>query len=100
MSIQPTSTTFDGVLGLPMIRNQKTLDPADDSSPTVIQLETAMGAAISVFDGAAAIRVPRRRFLPVKTTNDLVGLWSDAYTLTDDFGIEAVPTRLPPLDWG
>src|SRR3954453_23992418 len=51
----------DGVLGLPMIVNRKTVDPSDKSSPEVIQLETAMGAAIDVFDGARAIRVPRRR---------------------------------------
>ncbi len=35
----------DGVLGLPMIRNQKTVDPGDKSSPEVFQIETAMGAA-------------------------------------------------------
>ena len=42
----------DDVLGLPMIVNRKTVDPADPSSPAVYQLETAMGAAIAVFDGA------------------------------------------------
>ena len=63
----------DGVLGLPMIVNRKTVDPADADSPPVIQLETAMGAAIDVFDGARAIRVPRERFAPVKTTDDLLG---------------------------
>ena len=31
-----------------------------------------MGAAIDVFDGARALRVPRARFAPVKTTNDLL----------------------------
>ena len=50
----------DGVLGLPMIRNEKTVDPTDKSSPAVYQLETAMGAAIEVFEGARALRVPRR----------------------------------------
>lgn len=74
-----------GVLGLPMIRNEKTVDPADPSSPAVYQLETAMGAAISVFAGARAVRVSRERFLPVKTTNDLLVAWSDAYRLTEDF---------------
>jgi UTP--glucose-1-phosphate uridylyltransferase len=73
-----------GVLGLPMIVNRKTLDPTDKGSPEVIQLETAMGAAIDVFDGARALRVPRTRFAPVKTTNDLLGLRSDAYVLTED----------------
>jgi UTP--glucose-1-phosphate uridylyltransferase len=74
----------DGVLGLPMIRNEKTVDPTDKSSPAVYQLETAMGAAIQVFEGARALRVPRTRFAPVKTTDDLLALRSDAYELTDD----------------
>jgi UTP--glucose-1-phosphate uridylyltransferase len=73
-----------GVLGLPMIRNGKTVDPSDSSSPAVVQLETAMGAAISVFDGARAVRVGRERFAPVKTTNDLLVLRSDVYELTDE----------------
>jgi len=84
-----------GVLGLPLIRNEKTLDPADDASPPVIQLETAMGAAISVFEDAAAIRVPRSRFLPVKTTNDLLHLWSDAYELTDDWRVVGAAGGVP-----
>jgi UTP--glucose-1-phosphate uridylyltransferase len=74
----------DGVLGLPMIVNRKTVDSGDADSPAVLQLETAMGAAIDVFDGAQAIRVPRERFAPVKTTNDLLALRSDAYELHDD----------------
>ncbi len=74
----------DGVLGLPMIVNRKTVDPGDSGSPAVLQLETAMGAAIDVFDGARAIRVGRERFAPVKTTNDLLALRSDAYELHDD----------------
>jgi UTP--glucose-1-phosphate uridylyltransferase len=86
----------DGVLGLPMIVNKKTVDPSDKSSPEVFQLETAMGAAIGVFDGAAAIRVPRRRFAPVKTTNDLLVVRSDAYVLTDDFRVELAPQRDAP----
>jgi UTP--glucose-1-phosphate uridylyltransferase len=43
-----------------------------------------MGAAIEVFEGARALRVPRTRFAPVKTTDDLLALRSDAYLLTDD----------------
>lgn len=69
----------DGVLGLPLIKNTKTVDPTDPTSPKVIQIESAMGAAIEVFDGATAIEVPRSRFLPVKTTNDLLLLRSDVY---------------------
>jgi UTP--glucose-1-phosphate uridylyltransferase len=86
----------DGVLGLPMIVNRKTVDPSDSSSPGVIQLETAMGAAIDVFDGARAIRVPRRRFAPVKTTSDLLALRSDAYTITDDFRVQPAEGRDGP----
>jgi UTP--glucose-1-phosphate uridylyltransferase len=83
----------DGVLGLPMIVNRKTADPADPGSAAVLQLETAMGAAIDVFDGARAIRVGRERFAPVKTTNDLLALRSDAYELHDDGRIVLAPSR-------
>jgi UTP--glucose-1-phosphate uridylyltransferase len=87
-----------GVLGLPLIANRKTLDPADPESPAVIQIETAMGAAIAVFEGAAALRVERSRFTPVKTTNDLLVLRSDAYRLTPDVHVELVPERAPLVD--
>ncbi len=84
----------DAVLGLPMIRNVKTVDPADPSSPEVVQIESAMGAAVEVFAGATAIGVERERFLPVKTTNDLLLLRSDVYAVGDDGRLEqdgAVP---------
>ncbi len=71
----------DGPIELPLIVNRKTVDPGDKSSPAVVQLETAMGAAIGVFDGALALRVPRGRFLPVKTTSDLLVMRSDAYVV-------------------
>jgi UTP--glucose-1-phosphate uridylyltransferase len=88
----------DGVLGLPMIVNRKTVDPGDSGSPAVIQLETAMGAAIAVFDGAAAVRVARSRFAPVKTTNDLLVVRSDAYVLTEDARVVAAGDNLPLVD--
>jgi hypothetical protein len=62
-----------------MIRNNKTVDPRDKKSTPVIQLESAMGAAIECFEGSTAIDVPRSRFAPVKTTGDLLALRSDAY---------------------
>jgi UTP--glucose-1-phosphate uridylyltransferase len=83
----------DGVLGLPMIRNEKTVDPSDKSTPAVYQLETAMGAAIQVFDGARALHVPRTRFAPVKTTDDLLALRSDAYRIDGDARVELAPER-------
>jgi UTP--glucose-1-phosphate uridylyltransferase len=85
-----------GVLGLPMITNEKPIDPNDSASPRVIQLETAMGAAISVFDGARALRVSRTRFVPVKSTGDLDVLWSDVYELTDDYRVVPSPKRSDP----
>jgi UTP--glucose-1-phosphate uridylyltransferase len=83
----------DGVLGLPMIVNRKTVDPNDSSSPAVLQLETAMGAAIGVFEGAAALHVPRARFAPVKTSNQLLVVRSDAYELADDWTVQLAPGR-------
>lgn len=84
-----------GVLGLPLIRNSKTLDPADPTSPKVFQIESAMGAAIEAFDGAQAIVVPRSRFLPVKTTNELLLLRSDVYQMGDDYVPRATTAPLP-----
>jgi UTP--glucose-1-phosphate uridylyltransferase len=69
---------------LPLIVNRKTVDPRDKSSTPVIQLETAMGAAVGSIAGARAVEVARSRFAPVKTTNDLLVVRSDAYELTDD----------------
>src|SRR3954471_1472843 len=69
---------------LPLIVNRKTVDPRDKSSTKVIQLETAMGAAVGSIPGARAVQVPRSRFAPVKTTNDLLVVRSDAYELTSD----------------
>ena len=51
----------DGVLPLPVIINNKTVDPTDPQSPAVVQLETAMGAAIGLFEGAICVQVDRMR---------------------------------------
>jgi len=83
------------VISLPLIRNEKTVDPTDPESPAVYQIETAMGAAIATFEGAGALAVPRSRFAPVKTTNDLLGLWSDNYVVTDDYRVVVSPERRP-----
>ena len=69
---------------LPLIVNRKTVDPRDPASTPVIQLESAMGAAIGSIPGARAVHVPRSRFAPVKTTDDLLVVRSDAYELTSD----------------
>jgi len=92
--------TRGGALGLPVIRNKKPLDPsaagAGAAATPVYQLETAMGAAIAIFEGAAAVSVPRRRFAPVKTTNDLLVLRSDFYQRGDD-GLLLARRPEPPI---
>ena len=90
--------TFGGALPLPVIKNGKTVDPRDKASTKVLQLETAMGAAIECFEGAQAILIPRSRFAPVKTTNDLMALMSDAYEVTEDHRmiLKASRNGVPP----
>jgi len=88
----------NSVLGLPLIKNEKTVDPADSSSPGVVQIESAMGAAIEVFPGATAIGVGRERFLPVKTTNDLLLLRSDVYEVGSDGRLTKVVEQAPLIE--
>jgi len=94
-ALQNELARTNGVLELPLIANAKTVDPADPMSPAVIQLESAMGAAVGVFPGATAIEVGRERFLPVKTTADLLLLQSDIFELTDDYRLNRLSE--PPL---
>lgn len=64
-------------INMEVIVNSKTLD----GGLTVIQLETAVGAAIQSFERAIGVNVPRRRFLPVKTTSDLLLVMSNLFSL-------------------
>lgn len=86
------------VLGLPLIRNEKTVDPTNPASPRVFQIETAMGAAVEVFEGARAIEVERTRFAPVKTTNDLLLLRSDVYRINGAGAPEMTVKTAPYID--
>jgi UTP--glucose-1-phosphate uridylyltransferase len=88
-----------GVLELPLIINRKTVDPRDSSSTPVIQLESAMGAAIGAFEGAELLLVPRTRFAPVKTTDDLLVLRSDVYTLSEEMAVEPIPERASDMPY-
>ncbi|MGI8714374.1 MAG: UTP--glucose-1-phosphate uridylyltransferase [Solirubrobacteraceae bacterium] len=88
-----------GVLELPLIVNRKTVDPRDADSPPVIQLESAMGAAIESFSGASLLLVPRTRFAPVKTTDDLLVLRSDVYAVSDEFEVEPIDGRAEDLPY-
>jgi UTP--glucose-1-phosphate uridylyltransferase len=82
-----------GRVRLPIILNPKTLDPRDPQSPPVYQIETAMGAAIGLFEGAGAVRVPRTRFIPVKSTNELLAVRSDCYVFSDRQRLVPNPQR-------
>ncbi len=86
-----------GTMELPIIRNVKTVDPSDPSSPEVIQIEAAMGSAITQFDGARAVVVDRDRFIPIKTTDDLLVLRSDVYALDDAHLLRKQTDAAPPL---
>lgn len=81
-------TAGEGVLGLPIIVNRKTVDPTDPQSTPVIQIESAMGAAIEVFEGSRALQVPRSRFRPVKSTNELLLIRSDIYRLDSAWQVQ------------
>ncbi|XP_060687097.1 UDP-glucose pyrophosphorylase 2b isoform X2 [Hemiscyllium ocellatum] len=67
----------ESAINMEIILNPKTLDDGRN----VIQLETAVGAAIKCFENALGINVPRSRFLPVKTTSDLMLVMSNLYSL-------------------
>ncbi|KAF4851079.1 putative UTP--glucose-1-phosphate uridylyltransferase [Colletotrichum siamense] len=70
-------------LEMEIIPNGKTIpgDKKGESDISIIQLETAVGAAIRHFKNAHGVNVPRRRFLPVKTSSDLMLVKSDLYTV-------------------
>jgi len=97
-----------GPIRLPLILNPKTLDPKDECSPAVFQIETAMGSAVSLFDGARAVAVARERFLPVKTCNDLLVIRSDRFLLSPESRLvpnpenrtETTRVRLDPKFYG
>ncbi|MCF7793491.1 MAG: UTP--glucose-1-phosphate uridylyltransferase [Candidatus Cloacimonetes bacterium] len=81
----------NNLLPLQLILNGKEVDGVK-----VYQVESAMGAAISVFKGSKAILVNRDRFAPVKKTNDLLAIWSDAYKLTDNYRLILNGRSKPP----
>eukprot|EP01062_Namystynia_karyoxenos_P055764 TRINITY_DN46809_c0_g1_i1.p1 TRINITY_DN46809_c0_g1~~TRINITY_DN46809_c0_g1_i1.p1 ORF type:complete len:565 (+),score=258.70 TRINITY_DN46809_c0_g1_i1:88-1695(+) len=92
--VKKTMEANGGVMELPLIRNAKTVDPKDDSTPKVYQLETAMGAAIASFGARArAVVVKRDRFAPVKKCDDLLSLRSDVYEVTPDWRLQLKAER-------
>jgi UTP--glucose-1-phosphate uridylyltransferase len=95
--LQDSASRGEAGIGLPVIVNRKTVDPSDSSSTDVIQIETAMGGAVVRIDGARAIHVPRTRFRPVKTTNELLLVRSDIFELDDQSNIVSVIIHPDPF---
>ena len=58
---------------IPLIINQK----RDETGNPFIQLETALGSYLNIFENSGCIVVPRSRFFPVKKNADLLLLQSD-----------------------
>lgn len=86
-----------GIMPLPLIRNEKNVNPNNFETRKVFQLETAMGAAIELFKNSSVLLVPRERFMPVKKTNELLLLWSDLYKLNEDYNLEFAGKNLPKI---
>jgi len=79
-------------LGLPIIVNKKNI-----AGVVSAQLETAMGAAVECFEKATILVVPRTRFLPVKSTNDLLIMRSDIFDITTEGHLIKNPKRRSPF---
>ena len=87
----------EGLVRLPMILNPKPLDPRNENSPPIYQIETAMGSVISMFDDARAVKVGKNRFLPVKTCNDLLARRSDRFLLSKNHKVILNPEIKNPM---
>jgi UTP--glucose-1-phosphate uridylyltransferase len=96
INLKALKTLFEKekTIRLPMILNPKTMNPRDEKSPPVFQVETAMGSAISLFEDTTAVNVPRSRFFPVKSCNDLIALRSDCYVLGNGENLQINPQRM------
>ncbi len=78
----------EGPMKLPLIQNRKTV-----LGHKVIQLETAMGAAIGSFHNARGLQVDRDRFFPTKKVADLFLLQSDVCILDSMYKLQKNPLR-------
>lgn len=64
----------EDTLVLDVIKNRKVYNGRN-----IIQLEAAAGSAIQSFPDSISVKVPRSRFLPVKSCNELLMMRSDLY---------------------
>ncbi len=81
-----------GAIELPLIVNRKEVDGVK-----LVQLESAMGAAIASFPSGRGLLVPRSRFAPVKTTDDLVVRRSDLFAKGCLSPLEPTDVRDPSM---
>jgi UTP--glucose-1-phosphate uridylyltransferase len=72
---------LEDAFDLEIIVNNKRIE-VDGGSTNVIQLETAIGAAVKCFENSIGIIVNRSRFLPVKKTSDLLLVMSNLYDMS------------------
>lgn len=77
-----------GKLTMPLILNKKHINNIE-----VIQMETAIGAAMRCFDRPAALVTPRNRFFPIKKMADLFILQSDIFILDEQYRLRPNPQR-------
>lgn len=82
-------------IDLPLIQNHKTVPGAEPRE--CIQLESALGCAIGLFPKTALIEVERSRFIPVKSTAELLLLRSDIFTLDDEYRLCPQREDLPVI---
>ena len=66
----------ENTLKIDTMRNYKQFNGRE-----IVQLESACGSAIQSFKDSCAVRVPRRRFMPVKSCNELLLVRADVYIL-------------------
>ncbi len=84
-------------MDMPIIQNRKVIHNTE-----MLQLETAMGAAIGSFERSRGLLVGRDRFFPTKKAEDLFVVQSDACVLDDMFRLQPNPLRpdhLPMRPW-
>lgn len=63
----------------------------------IVQLESACGSAIQSFPDSCAVRVPRYRFMPVKSCNELLLDRGDVYILEGSHFIRNPKRSIPEL---
>ena len=81
-----------GSFNLPFILNKKML-----KNKSILQFESAMGAALSLFEKSTCLEVNRNRFVPVKSANDFLLLKSNIFKKYNNGLIEQRIGELPKI---